>query len=241
MFSYIHKQLFTIICLRIKDIYYIIIYYIISFCPSSVIYEFHHSLNYLLQSPYFLVQLILQENQFFMCCCNTPLNDSINDRTLNKLVFKIPAALPRGRTQSECGKRRSLNITDKVPRLLLPARRFQVRKVERRKRGMDGRGEIVGIAGLEIVKRNAKEALIGFFREIPSNYLNRTAKYSTYPRNSPELCGKYSKRKRGSELFCVLYATRRSADQGKATVTLRGNLERIETKLLRRERRLYSK
>lgn len=95
-----------------------------------------------------------------MYCYNTPLNDSINDRTLNKLVFKIP----RGRTQSECGKRRSLNITDKVPRLLLPARRFQVRGVERRKRGMDGRGEIVGIAGLEIVKRNAKEALIGFFR-----------------------------------------------------------------------------
>lgn len=203
----------------------------------------YHSLNYLLQSPYFLVQPILQENQFSMCCCNTPLNDSINDRTLNKLVFKIPAALPRGRTQSECGKRRSLNITDKVPRLLLPARRLQVRRVERRKRGMDGRGEIVGIAGLEIVKRNAKEASSYriFPRQIPSNYLNRTAKYSTYPRNSPELCRKYSKRKRGSELFCVLYATGRSADQGKATVTLRGNLERIETKLLRRERRLYSK
>lgn len=38
-----------------------------------------------------------------------------------------------------------------------------MRRVERRKREMDGRGEIVGIAGLEIVKRNAKEALIGFF------------------------------------------------------------------------------
>lgn len=62
-------------------------------------------------------------------------------------------------------KERSLNITDKVARLFLLDAEETVRRCwadERKRRGMDG--EIVGIARLEIVKRNAKEALIGFFR-----------------------------------------------------------------------------
>ncbi|TGZ52993.1 Uncharacterized protein DBV15_00595 [Temnothorax longispinosus] len=54
-----------------------------------------------------------------------------------KQDLDIPATLPRGRTQSEYGKRRSLNITDKVPRLLLRGG-SKCGELKGGKRGMDG-------------------------------------------------------------------------------------------------------
>jgi len=73
---------------------------------------------------------------------NLATKDSINERILNKLLFSIPTTPFKDRArEGQGGKRRSLNITDKVARLLLrDAQRGRfANAVERKRRGMDGK------------------------------------------------------------------------------------------------------